>query len=72
MIAEATELLGSIKKFNTAQTGDSGDAEIDAACEMRDAALAFMLKVSERGVELAELIDNTDIEAEEPAEPEEE
>jgi len=57
MIQEAQRLIAAIGAFNTAQDGDSGDAENDAACAMRDAAKEFMLAASARDIELAEVID---------------
>jgi hypothetical protein len=56
MMCEASQLLEKIAAFDKAVDGDSGDAELDAAIGMKSAAIAFLQKVSERDVQLAELI----------------
>jgi hypothetical protein len=38
----AAEFLRAVKKFNQAMEGPSTDAEVDAACAMRDCALAIL------------------------------
>jgi hypothetical protein len=57
MIQEAQELMKAIDAFNLAQDGDSGDSELEAACQMRDAATAFMRSAASRNVELADALD---------------
>jgi hypothetical protein len=60
MMPEASQLLEKITAFDKAADGDSGDVELDAAIGMKSAAIAFLKKVSERDVQLAELIDEFD------------
>lgn len=60
MMCEANKLLEKIAEFDTAVDGDSGDAELNAAFEMKSAAIAFLRKAAERDVQLAELIDEFD------------
>ena len=57
MLDEAKCLIKTIKEFDVAKEGDSGDAEYDAALEMEDASKAFLRAASARNIELAELID---------------
>jgi hypothetical protein len=56
-LGAAQKLLESIRLFNIAKDGDSGDEEHDAAVEMQHAAIAY-LKTDIRDVALAELIDS--------------
>jgi hypothetical protein len=51
------ELLNSIIKFNEAKDGDSEDAELDAAVEMRDAAFSYILASTARDIDLSEMVD---------------
>jgi hypothetical protein len=57
MLHEARELIAAIKKYDIVKDGDSGDAEYDAGCDLRDAAKAFLFTTSARDIALAELID---------------
>lgn len=54
MIKEAKELIENIKSFTKAANGPSGDAEHDAACEMRDSAKAFLRKIAIGGCDSTE------------------
>lgn len=60
MLEEAQTLLDSIVAHGKAREGDSNDAEIDAAQDLRDAALAFVRKAAERDITLSEMLDAFD------------
>jgi hypothetical protein len=62
MLQEAQDMMKTIDTFNLAQEGDSGDSEIAAACQMRDAATAFMRSAASRNVELADALDEWEAE----------
>jgi hypothetical protein len=65
---DATPVFDSIRAFNKASDGDSGDAEFDAALEMRDSILEYLRSNPERSITLAALVDQFD--ADEDAGPE--
>lgn len=50
------EFLDSVRNFNQAMEGPSWDEEVDAACTMRDSAMAMALILSERESQVAELL----------------
>jgi hypothetical protein len=50
------EFLDSVRKFNQAMDGLSGDLEVDAACTMRDSAMAIARELSERDTQVGELL----------------
>lgn len=54
---EAGNLLNAITAYNRAHLGDSDDAEIDAAFDMEDAALAFVRALASQDSEIAALLD---------------
>ena len=60
MRREAENLLNAIAAYNRAHVGDSDDAEIDAAFEMEDAALALLRVISSQSAEIADLVDKFD------------
>lgn len=58
MQAEALRaLFASIMNFIEAADGDSGDAEHDAAYEMKEAAIAYILASTSRDAMLSEIVD---------------
>lgn len=57
---EATDLLDAIVAFEKAKEGDSGDAEFDAACEMRDAALKYLRGSAQGNAAVVDLITRYD------------
>jgi hypothetical protein len=50
------EFLGDVRKFNKAMDGPSTDAEVDAACTMRDTAMAMAGELSALNPRVAELL----------------
>jgi hypothetical protein len=59
------EFLGDVRKFNKAMDGPSTDAEVDAACAMRDTAMVMAGELSALDPRVAELL--TAFDSEEPA-----
>lgn len=57
---EAKILLKAIVALNGAHVGDSDDAEIDAALEIEDAAIALLNRLAEIDPEIAQLLDQFD------------
>ncbi len=55
---EAITLLNRIRAYNLAHEGDSDDAEIDAAFEMEEAALALIREVASADPRVATLLKN--------------
>jgi hypothetical protein len=58
------EFLADVRKFNKAVDSPSGDAEVDAACAMRDSALAMARELSTRDPQTAKLLEGFDPEKE--------
>ena len=58
---EVVALLDAIGAYNVAHNGDSDDAEVDAAFEMEDSALALVRRLSERDWECRTLLRNFEI-----------
>jgi hypothetical protein len=56
------EFLADVRKFNTAMDGPSGGAEVDAACAMRDSAIAMVRELSARDPQSAKLLEGFDSE----------
>ncbi|HEY5056364.1 MAG TPA: hypothetical protein VII58_09400 [Acidobacteriaceae bacterium] len=50
------EFLGDVREFNKAMDGPSGDAEADAACAMRDTAIAMAQVLGMQDPEIASLL----------------
>lgn len=65
MYYEAKNLLDTIQSYARASDGDSTDAEIDAAIEMRDSAIALLRAIGEFHPEISALIQKYS--ADEPA-----
>ncbi len=63
MFNEAKTVLDSITSLDNAMEGDSNDAEIDAAQELRHTALALVRRAAERDIALAEMLDEFDARA---------
>lgn len=60
MLSEVKSVLDKITALDRAAEGDSNDAEIDAAQDLKDAALALVRKAAARDVALAEMLDEFD------------
>ncbi len=60
MLSEVKSVLDKIAALDRAAEGDSNDAEIDAAQELKVAALALARKAAARDVALAEMLDEFD------------
>jgi hypothetical protein len=60
MLSEVKSVLDKIAALDRAAEGDSNDAEIDAAQELKDAALALVRKAAARDIALAEMLDEFD------------
>lgn len=54
------EFLEDVRKFNEAMDGPSGDAEVDAACAMRDSAIAIAQVLSARDPQITKLLEDFD------------
>ncbi len=52
--------VDAIAALDAAAEGDSNDAEIDAAQELKEAALALLRKAAARDIAVAELVDEFD------------
>jgi len=58
----AREFLEAVRDFNKAMDGPSGDAETQAACNMRDSALAGFRELGARDIQVAKLLQDFDSE----------
>lgn len=60
MFNEAKLVLDKIAALDKAADGDSNDAEIDAALDLREAGLELVRKVAEHDISLAQMLDEFD------------
>ena len=57
-LATAEAFLGQVNAFQRAMDGSSTDAEVDAACDMRDAALQVLMEAAQGDQRLQELLES--------------
>jgi len=55
-LTAARALLRQVNTFQRAMDGPSTDAEVDAACEMRDAALRVLMEAAQEDQRLQALL----------------
>jgi hypothetical protein len=61
--ALAIEFLATVRTFNQAMDGPSTDAEVDAACAMRDSAIELLRELGSRDTHAAKLLKEFESEA---------